>query len=156
MCSDCGTNEPLTLLAKNATVALAFATILNDDRGGVLMKYQEDGTLRAIPITVEGNVLTIPWGGDAEFMTSLAQAAVSIGVAEMDEAQEMCFRGTADSIGVPVEVLRSMRDQMRLAAGLEPVRRSEPAPEAGAELLSGIDALLRGDSIPEFRPGYLG
>lgn len=151
MCSDCGSNPPLTLTCKSDEHARAFVVVLNADGGTLVNSRGED-----VPATCAGAVVTVPWNGNPMVLAQFGSMAVGLGFAEMDAVKDMTDEVNSAASGIPVVVLRAMRK----GASFEHAARAYldgPGEDKVDELISGLTRLVHGETtdLPEFQRGDL-
>jgi hypothetical protein len=131
-------NAPdLTLIAKNASLADAFVTVL--DEGLEAWKTLPDGE-REHP-SADGRMITIPWAGRLSYAMGIAKLAIMTGVATEEDTQAMLDRAAAWDTGLPLPVVIEMRERVEAEQ-----RKQRAAKEPDLEALLG--ALFGPDGTP--------
>lgn len=136
MCSDCGTNPPLIIVCKSKYHAETFLEALDEIGGSLVNSHGEN-----VPATRDGDTVTIPWNGNPMVMAQLGEMAAALGFAEFDECQAMGDRAAEAMTGIPVAVLRALRDGQSFADAVRPLM-TEPPEDKVEEMISTLMHVL--------------
>jgi len=149
MCSDCGTNPPLTLVCKSEYEAAEFVGAIAV-RGGNL----RNSRMEIVPAARDGAAVTIPWNGDPIVMAQFGQMAAVLGFAEVEECYAMTDRANAAMTGIPVAVLQALRGGTEFIDAIRPLT-AEPPKDKVSEMIQTLVAVLDDSSEVTFVPGDL-